>query len=143
MRTRSIAIVKFTVSGIILALAGLWVFRTSQPFNALAYFMLGVLILLAGFAFYQGIKALQNEKAGLNPVDELSIRIKEKAAAKAFQFSILMWLFWLLFAIDLFPIKSEVQTKIIVALGMVGMTLIFLLTWLYYSKAGVDDENKN
>lgn len=143
MKRRSKAFVKFVVSAGILVLAGFWVVKTKQPLDPLAYSILGVMIFLAGFALYQGTKAFRNEKAGLTPEDELSKRIREKAAATAFKISIYMWLFCLLFLIDLIPVHSVIQAKIIVAIGMVGMGLIFLFTWLYFSKVGVDNENKD
>ena len=69
---------------------------------------------------------------------ELSKRIKEKAAAKAFNFSIYMWTFALLFLIDMGP-----RVKIIVGLGLLGMGLTFLINWFYLSKVGISDENKD
>ena len=143
MKTRSIAYIKFFVSALIAVLAAFWVVKTDQPFNSMAYIVLGVMIFLSGFALYQGIRALKNERAGLKPEDELSRRIKEKAAATAYKVSIFMWLFCLLFVIDLIPVHTIAQAKIIVAFGMVGMTLIFIITWLYLSKVGISDENKD
>lgn len=146
MKTRSMAFIKFTVSAVLLAFAGFWVIETKRPFNSLAYSILGAMIFFAGYALYQGIIALKNEKAGLTSIDELSKKISEKAAAKAFVFSIYMWLFALLFVIDWLPFHDNnviTAIKIMVALGMMGMTLIFIFARIYYSRVGIGDENKD
>jgi hypothetical protein len=99
------------------------------------------MLLIVGFVIYLGIQALKDAKSGLNPVDELSKTITEKAAAIAFRISIFMWLFGL-FALDMFPVDSVNKAKFVIAIGMVGMTLIFLITRLYLSRVGID-ENKD
>lgn len=143
MKGRYQAIIKFAAAALILIMVAFWVTKTNQPFNLLAYSVVGVMVVVAGFAFYQGIVALKNERQGLRANDELSRRIQEKAAATAFKLSIYMWLFGLLFLLDFVPVQSVAQAKIIVAVGMMGMALIFLFCRLYFSKVGIDNENEN
>ena len=141
MKAKNLAIVKFSVAVIILGLMGYWIFKTSQPLNVYAYSIIGAMLLIVGFVIYTGIKALKDAKSGLSPIDELSNKIAEKAAAIAFRVSIYMWLFGL-FVLEMFNIDSVNKAKFVIAIGMVGMTLIFLFTRLYLSKTGIDD-NKN
>ncbi|WP_420386332.1 hypothetical protein [Roseivirga sp.] len=143
MKRGNTAVIRFIFGAIILGLAAIWVMTTSQPFNALAYTLLGIMIFAAFISFYRGINDLRNQRAGLSSDDELSRRIREKAAAKTFTVSIYMWLFSLLFAVDWIPIESVKEFKFFIAFGMMAMVLIFLFIWLYLSKVGIDDENQD
>tara|TARA_R110002073_G_scaffold108336_9_gene243659 strand:- start:90689 stop:91027 length:339 start_codon:yes stop_codon:yes gene_type:complete len=109
-----------------------------EPFNTIGYLIFGLSILLIGFGLYFKVLRFNNEKLGLTSDDEFSKRIKEKAASKAFRFSIYMWFFVIIFLTN-----TEPRAKIIIGLGFLGMGLIFFLNWLYYSKVGISDENKN
>ena len=60
------------------------------------------------------------------------------AASRAYRISIYMWLVGL-FALDLFSVDSVNKAKLVIVIGMAGMTLIFLFIRLYLSKVGVDD----
>jgi uncharacterized membrane protein len=119
-------------------LLGLWAYLAKEPFNTMGYLIFGLSILMIGLGLYFKIQRFNSEKSGLNPDDELSKRIKEKAAAKAFSFSIYMWVFIILFLTEMEP-----GDKIIIGLGLIGMGLIFFLNWLYYSKTGISDEDQN
>ncbi|TYP99344.1 hypothetical protein C7447_102666 [Tenacibaculum adriaticum] len=138
MKAKKFAIVKFTVAAFILGLMGFWIFNTTKPFNEFAYGTIGVMLLIVGFIIYSGVQALKDAKSGLNPEDELSKKITQKAASMAFSISIYMWLIGL-FALDMFSIDSVNKAKFVIAIGMMGMTLIFLFIRLYLSKVGIDD----
>lgn len=138
MDAKRLATSKFFTSTIILSLMGFWIFNTTTPFNEFAYGIIGVMLFIVGFVIYSGIQALRDAKSGLNPEDELSKTITEKAAAATFKISIYMWLFGLL-ALDMFSVDSVNKTKIVIAIGMMGMGLIFLFIRLYLSRVGIDD----
>lgn len=138
MKAKNLALTKFSVAAIILSLMGFWIFNTTKPFNEFAYGIIGVMLLIVGFVIYLGIQALKDAKSGLNAEDELSKTITQKAAATAFRISIFMWLS-VLFALDMFPVDSVNKAKFVIAIGMSGMTLIFLFSRLYLSKVGVDE----
>ncbi|MEQ8245496.1 MAG: hypothetical protein RIB63_19615 [Fulvivirga sp.] len=138
MNAKNLAITKFSVAAIILGLMSFWVFKTTKPFNEFAYGIMAVMLIIVGFVIYFGIQALKDAKSGLNPVDELSKTISEKAAAIAFRISIFMWLFGL-FALDMFNVDSVNKAKFVIAIGMVGMTLIFLITRIYLSRVGINE----
>ena len=141
MNAKYLAIVKFSAAALILASMGYWIFNTTKPFNGFAYGIIGAMLLVVGFVIYTGIQALKDAKSGLSPVDELSKKIAEKAAATTFKISIYMWLFGL-FILDFFNVDSVNKAKFVIAIGMVGMTLIFLFIRLYLSRVGID-ENKD
>ena len=136
MKTKNKSLVSFISPTLGIMLLGLWAYLAKEPFNIMGYLIFGLSILMIGFGLYFKVQRFINEKSGLNPDDELSKRIKEKAAAKAFGFSIYMWVFILLFLVEMEP-----RDKVIIGLGLIGMGLIFFLNWLYYSKTGISDED--
>ena len=138
MKTKYKSLVSFISPTLGIMLLGLWAYMAKEPFNTMGYLIFGLSILMIGFGLYFKIQRFNSVKSGQTSDDELSKRIKEKAAAKAFSFSIYMWVFVILFLIDMEP-----RDKIIIGLGLIGMGLIFFLNWLYYSKVGVSDEDKD
>jgi len=138
MKTKHKSLISFISPALGLTLLGLWSYMAKEPFDTLGYLIFGFSILLIGFGLYFKIQSYKSEKAGLASDDELSKRIKEKAAAKAFSLSIYMWLFVILFLLGIEP-----RVKIIIGFGLLGMVLIFFINWFYYSKVGIPDENKD
>lgn len=138
MKAKNLAIAKFTVAAFILGLMGFWILKTTKPFNEFAYGTIGVMLVIVGFVIYSGIQALKDSKSGLNPEDELSKKITQKAGFTAFRISIYMWLVGL-FTLDIFSVDSVNKAKFAIAIGMMGMTLIFLFIRLYLSRVGIDD----
>ena len=136
MKLKYKSLIAYISPAIGLTLIGLWAYMAKDPFDIFGYFIFGLSIFLIIFGQYFKYQNYKNESAGLEPNDEFSNRIREKAAAKAFSISIYMWLAVILFVKELDP-----RAKIIVSLGMLGMVLIFFLHWLYYSKNGIADEN--
>lgn len=121
-----------------LFLLSFWIFTTKEPLTIIGYCILGLSLFLIAFGLYFKFQSYKNVKSGLTSDDELSKRIKRKAAANSFNISIYMWLFIILFLIGEAP-----KIKIILGLGLLGMVVVFFLYWLYYSKTGISDENKN
>ena len=91
---------------------------------------------MVGLSAYFVSGEVKNEKAGLPANDEFSKRIKEKAAATAFSISIFMWTFGAMFLVD-----TGMRADLVIGLGILGMGVIFLGSWLYYSRTGVEDEH--
>ncbi len=138
MKTKLKSLASFISPTLGIMLLGLWAYMAKEHFNTIGYLIFGLSILMIGLGLYFKVQRFNSEKSGLTSDDELSKRVKEKAAAKAFSFSIYMWVFIILFLIDMEP-----RDKIIIGLGLIGMGLIFFLNWLYYSKVGISDEDKN
>lgn len=136
MKTKLYSITSFMGSAAVVALLIYWAYQSEKSFDLTAYVIFGACILIVGLGLYFKIDGIKNVKAGLKPTDELSKRIKEKAAAKAFEFSIFMWVLGVLFFADIDP-----ASKIMIGLGVMAMGLVFLIAWLYYSKAGISDED--
>ncbi len=138
MKTKYKSLISFTSPAIGLTLICLWAYMAKEPFDIVGYLIFGLSILMIGFGIYFKIQSYKNQNVGLTSEDELSMRIKEKATANSFYVSFYMWLFIILFLKDIVP-----KVKIIMGFGLLGMALVFFLNWLYYSKVGISDENKD
>lgn len=139
MKAQRIAIIKFSLAAITLGLSGFWTINASQTFDLMAYGILGVVVVAAGFMIYSGLQALGDAKTGLNPEDERSKKNNQKAAAIAFQFSFFMWLSGLFF-LDEILIDSIIKVKFVIAFGMMSMGMVFLFTRLYLTRVGTYED---
>ncbi len=122
----------------IVALLINWILQSKEPFHPLEWLTVGLVALIVAFILYMAVDTYRSAKVGLTTEDEFSKSIKEKAAAKAFQFSVYMWTFIILFVKDMSP-----QSKIILGLGLIAMGVVFLINWFRFSKIGISDDNKD
>ena len=131
MVTKARTILLFLITVSVMATTGLWFVNTRKPVSLveIALFTgIGLIILLS---IYIGFKRITNERVGLPADDELSIRVREKAAASAFIFSVLMWTFAGYYAID-----KGIEGRLVLGGGILGMAILFFGFWIYYSRVG-------
>ena len=138
MKSKFNSYTPFIWSAVSIFLLSIWLYQTDKSFDMVAYAILGLSVLIIGINLYIKIKGFKEERMGLASEDELSKGIKEKAAAKAFRYSIFMWVFIILFFIEIEP-----KAKIVIGIGVLGMAVVFLLTWLYLSMNGIAHEDKD
>jgi|GEM_PF-1943334 len=138
MKTKYKSLISFVSPTLGLTLLGLWIYMAKEPFDTTGYLILGLSVFMICLGIYFKIQSYKNQNLGLASDDELSKRIKEKATSKAFNISFYIWLIIILFVKGIEP-----KGKIIMGFGLLGMALVFFLNWLYYSKIGISDENKN
>lgn len=126
------------IIGTITFALGMGIYAMSEKLSSFEYFVAGLVIAVVIFSIIIGRKKLRDEKKGLPADDELSKRIKEKAAAKAFYISFYLWVFVIIFA----PIV-KVDHEISIGFGLMGMALLFMIFWIDYSKKGLGNEDQN
>ena len=124
------------LAGTVTFTMGLWFYSTKEPLGVFEYSVAGGVLVIVLISLWVGLKRMKDEKSGLPVEDELSHRIKEKAAAHAFYFSIYLWTFILLFMRD-----TSFGMHVPVGFGLIGMALLFMGFWLYYTKTGVGNED--
>lgn len=136
---------KKTKTSLILILAGtvafsvvLWLYSSNTKLDIFEYIVAVVVAVTVIFSIIVGYKRIKNEKKGLPADDELSNKIKRKAASKAYIYSIYMWV-----VIYFFTRNENIGKEVPLGLGIIGMGLIFIIFWIYYSKQGIDNENNN
>ncbi|NQU83957.1 MAG: hypothetical protein HQ536_04570 [Parcubacteria group bacterium] len=91
------------------------------------------LIIFVGFAIY-GYRQLKNIGKGLPAEDERSKRVMNLASAKSFYISI-YWLLAIMWLSDSLVARG-LDVSSTAGLGIAGMAVIFLLSWIYTNTKG-------
>ena len=115
--------------------AGIWIYYTDEPIilsESIHFIVIFLLIVFATFIVYNRLNSI---KKALPAEDELSKKIMEKAASKAFYISLYFWLGIMYIGNE----KIDDPEKLFGA-GILGMALIFAISWLYFKFKGLRGE---
>lgn len=126
----------FLILGTLTFVAGIAVYSTMSEIQMMDYVVYGGVGLIVLFSVVIAVKRLQDEKKGLTVDDELSQKIKMKAAANAYLASIYMWTMLFIFTID-----SSVSRENLLGFGIIGMGIVYIASWAYQNYKGIDDGN--
>ena len=97
-------------------------------------FQFGVIGLLVVLALFVGISQLRSYNRNEPPEDELSKKILQKAAAKSFYVSLYLWL-----VVSYVTDGKDLEIGSVIGTGIVGMALVFLISWLVVKYQGIRD----
>lgn len=111
---------------------GLWLYSTKESLSILEYSVAALVLVAVIFSLIIGVKRMKDENKGLTVDDELSHQIKQKAASMAFMFSFYLWTMIILFGSD-----ANRNIEIPIGIGILGMGVLFIGFWIYYSKNGI------
>jgi hypothetical protein len=121
-------------------LSGIWIFQTGSIAEEARpvfteYFYVGIISIFFLIGIYIGYKRIKRKKAGMPEEDEMSRKIAQKAAATSFYISLFLWL-------GLIYLQDRILTdiRLLFGYGMLGMALIFVFSWFFYSFKGVIHE---
>jgi len=119
-----------------LVLTGLWIIQPSNSTSSvLEYIFVGVIFLFFLLGGYFGYGRMKRKKHGLPEEDELSKKIAQKSAAISFYFSLVLWL-----ALIFIQSHFFIDIKWLLSSGMIGMAIIFVISWLIINNQGIDEE---
>jgi len=125
----------FIIAASVTASLGFWVYYVMKGSLALTdIFQFSIILILIVFALYIGIKRIQSERKGQPAEDELSKKVLSKAASFAFYLSLYMWL-----AISYLSDSKSMATHTWIGTGIVCMSLLFALSWIYHRIKGVNE----
>ena len=130
-RTQLIFFLALTVS----LTVGAWAYNSVSPLGweeLAAYGGMGVMVVIVLVMVW---RRRQSEKQGLPADDEMSKGAEKMAAAKAFHYSILLWTLLFMLTVD-----TGVATHVLMGGGIIGMGLLYLGLWVYYSRKGVAED---
>jgi len=99
------------------------------------YVFLFTIGLLGCYGFVYQYRQLSRERRGQPAEDEFSKRAHYKSGAVSFRISYILWLL-----IMVLSSRVKMDTDEIFLWGLIGMTLIFVLTRAYYNHFGLKDE---
>ncbi len=120
--------------GVVTLSLGAWVYYSKNDSLEIADLMqYAIIVVLVAFALIIGIRRLKSERRGEPAEDELSKKIMQKAASTAFYVSLYWWLI-----MSYLSENWEMETGSVIGRGILGMALIFVLSWFFYKMKGVE-----
>lgn len=105
-----------------------------ESMNLHDFSMFGILLLVVAFAIFIGIRRLISKQRGEPSEDEMSKSIMLKAAATSFYVSLYLWV-----ALMFLNGSWDLETETVIGRGVVGMAVIFALSWFYHRLKGQKD----
>ena len=120
----------------IIVLTGLWLVQPANSSSSvLEYVFIGVLLVFFIMGIYLAYGRIKRKKQGLHEEDELSRKVAQKAAAISYYLSLFLWLV-------LIYMQSHViiNIKWLFSTGMIGMAIIFVISWVIINNRGINDE---
>lgn len=120
----------------VMVILGIWAYYSiEKQFTIKDILMFGVLLLVVGFALFLGAARLRSVKRGEPAEDEMSKRIMQKAAASSFYISLYLWV-----AMIFVNASRALETESVIGAGIIGMSLVFALSWFYHRAKGLRNE---
>ena len=129
------SLIVFIVAALVLTSTVIWFFGTETGIKAVDLTHFGIIALLIIFAVFIGIKRLKSEKRGEPVEDELSKKILQKTSSLSYYLSLYWWVF-MLYLKDRITLDSDE----ILGTGILGMAVIFALSWVFFSIKGVRND---
>jgi peptidoglycan/LPS O-acetylase OafA/YrhL len=119
--------------GVVTLSLGAWVyFSKNDSFEIADLMQYAIIIVLAAFALMFGIRRLRSERRGEPAEDELSKKIMQRAASTAYYVSLYWWL-----VLSYLSDNWQMETGSVIGRGILGMAIIFVLSWFFYKMKGV------
>jgi peptidoglycan/LPS O-acetylase OafA/YrhL len=120
--------------GVVILSLGAWVYYSNNDSLEIADLMqYAIIVVLVAFALIIGIRRLKSERRGEPAEDELSKKIMQRAASTAFYISLYWWL-----VLSYLSDDWQMETGSVIGKGIMGMALIFVLSWFFYKMKGVE-----
>jgi peptidoglycan/LPS O-acetylase OafA/YrhL len=123
------AVLAFLVTGTI----ALWIIQAerssgaSLKLNGSTILMMAVAVVILVYGALVILKGFRDAKNKLPARDELSRKILRRGAATSYYVSIYLWL-----ALMYFEERIELERSSLIGAGILGMAIIFALSWLYH-----------
>lgn len=115
----------------VIVTVGLWYSNITKPTEPTDIAMIGIIVLIVGFALFMAYTRIKSAKAGLKHEDELSKKIMQKTASISFYVSLYWWLF-----LGYYSDKIELESHTIIGIGIAGMAVLFAGFWFYFNYRG-------
>lgn len=122
----------FVLVAIVIATAVLWFVNSDFEAKPEEILMVSGLVIIIGFALFLGVQRLMSSRRKEVPEDEMYRKQMVKASSLSYYISIYFWLV-MMYISD----KVEMETHTFIGGGILGMAIIFFLSWLGVKLFGV------
>ncbi len=112
-----------------------WLFVKKSTLMNTDIIQIPILIIIIGFGLFVSISRFKSEKKGQPAEDELSKKLLTKASSISFYGS-LYYLLILMYIGD----KTGFENHSLMGLGIIGMAVLFVISWLYFRIRGLKDD---
>lgn len=129
------AIIIFIVGSLFLFSLLIWALSTRVTGNMGEILMVATLLIVGGYGIYVAVGRVRSSIRKEPFEDELSKRIMVKASSLSFYISLYLWLL-IMYISD----KTKLDTHTLIGAGLLGMAIVFLLTWLGVRIYGLKNE---
>jgi peptidoglycan/LPS O-acetylase OafA/YrhL len=123
-KTIFIAVLAVTVMVLMILL----LVRTDNPINIKETFIISIQFVVVAFAIVVVFRKLKAAKQKLPTEDEMSKKILRRGAATSYYVSMYMWIGFMYF-----EERIELERHSLIGAGILGMALIFALSWIYHN----------
>ena len=125
-------VIMFVVAALVLTSLIIWALNARIAGNIQEILMMAGGLVLVGFAIYVAVTRARSSMRNEPPEDELSKKVMVKASSLSYYISIYLWLF-LMYISD----RVTWETHTLLGAGILGMAIIFFLSWLWAKFYGV------
>jgi len=108
--------------------------NNSEPLF-LEYIFIGAIVLFMSLGIYFTLQRIKRKEQGFPEDDELSVKISRDASSISYYVSLFLWLILILL-----QNKINVDYKWLFAFGIIGMSLIYIISLLIINLRGTSDE---
>ncbi|MBE0676226.1 MAG: hypothetical protein IH591_16335 [Bacteroidales bacterium] len=113
----------------------LWFITKTEPANWGESIHFVIIIVLVVFGFYFAYRRFSSARQGQPAEDELSRKLMVKASSLAYFISLYMWVF-AIYIKD----RIEIDTEVLLGSGILGMAVIFAVSWIVLKIIGIRNE---
>jgi len=118
-------IVMFVVAAMVIISIVLWILNAEFTWDTQEILMVGGAFILVGFALFLGISRLRSNLRKEPAEDEFSKKIMTRASSLSYYISLYLWLV-LMYLSD----KTRLECHTLIGAGIMGMALVFFLSWV-------------
>ena len=106
----------------------LWMVRSGVMLNLKVSSLMIIQLVVVVFAIFFAFRRFKSHKQNLPAEDEMSKKILRKGAATSYYASLYMWI-----AFMYFEERIDLERSTLIGAGILGMALIFALSWIYHN----------
>ncbi|HNW57615.1 MAG TPA: hypothetical protein PLP69_00825 [Bacteroidales bacterium] len=123
------------VGTLLLISSGLWVLSVRLSVDPKEVLVPGGALIVIGYGLYLGVLKIKSLKRKEPLDDEFSKKVMIKSSSLSFYISLYMWLF-IMYLSD----KTNKEASDLIGSGIIGMAIIFMLSWVGTKFYGMKDE---
>lgn len=123
----------FTISALIIA--ALFILRSNDIILGENSNLTIILLVIVALAIVVAIIRFKSFKNREPAEDEYTKKVMQKTASYSFYISLYLWL-----VVSYFSEDSSMDTQQVIGLGVVGMAIVFVISWIFIKLIGLRNE---